>query len=169
MSWFDLGALVLTLLAAVDGATSGLAWAAMETAVLLGSAAAARALAPGAEPYVFKATDLPAHDLPWVTHVVVFAVCAGSMFGLLLLAHPAAKKWRFRRDAWAGGALGVVNGALASLLIFAVTIGTTHGAWEEEAHRSRMLPVVASLTATPVAAVLPPYAPARAAALSEPR
>lgn len=166
MSWFDVAALVVVALAVLDGATSGLAWAALETLVLVGSAAAARALRPVAEPYLDKIAALPPTDLPWVTHLLVFALCACSLFGVLLLVHPAAKKWRFAKDRWWGGALGVLNGCLAAVLVTASVMAATAPAWEAEARGSAVVRFVGSLSDGPLAPLFPEHAPARARQLS---
>jgi uncharacterized membrane protein required for colicin V production len=166
MSWFDVAALVVVVLAVLDGATSGFAWAVMELVVLLGSAAAARALRPHAEPYLQKIAALPPSDLPWVTHLLVFALCACSLFGVLLLVHPAAKKWRFRNDRWFGGALGLLNGCLAAVLVSSMVIAATDPAWEAEARSSRVVRVVGSLAAGPASVLLPEHAAGRSRQLA---
>lgn len=163
MSWFDAAALVVIALAILDGATSGLAWAALETAVLVGSALLARALRPHAEPYVAKVIG-PAD--PWVTHLLAFAGCACCLFGVLLLVHPYAKKWRFRRDRWFGGSVGLLNGALASAMVFAMAMAASGPAWESEARSSVLVPVVRSISGGPLAALLPDHAGPRARQLS---
>src|SRR6185503_10897405 len=166
MSWFDAGALVVVVLAVLDGATSGFAWALAESVVLVGSAFAARALREGAEPYVEKITALPATDLPWVTHLLVFAACASVLFGLLLLVHPAVKRWRFRRDGWLGGFLGLANGAFAAVLLFSMVMAATAPSGEREARASVLVRPVASLAAGPAGALLPQHATSRAQELS---
>ena len=165
MSWFDIGALVVVLLAVLDGATSGFAWAGLEAVVLLGSALASRLLRDHAAPYVSKVAALPAADLPWVTHLILFALSACSLFGILMLVHPAAKKWRFRNDRWFGGAMGLVNGGLAAIFIFAMTMAATDKAWEDQARTSRLLHVVDGLSRTPAAGLLPDHVQERAARL----
>src|SRR5262245_17495975 len=120
MSWFDLAALVVIALAVVDGARSGLYWAALETCVLVASAAISRALAPGVEPYVRKVVELNREDLRGAAHVVVLAASACVLFGVAILVKPAIKRRRFQHDGVAGGILGAVNGTLAALLLFAV-------------------------------------------------
>lgn len=137
MSWIDVAALVVVAIAVYDGAKSGLAWALLETLVLAGGACAAAAIRPHAEPYVLKIAALGPRELPWITHAVMFALCACSLFGLLLLVHPATKKWRFKQDRWFGGAVGFVNGVAAALVVTTLVGGLASGAVADEFRTSR--------------------------------
>lgn len=165
MSWFDIAAVVVILLAVFDGAKSGLAWALLEFAVFVGSAIAARAVRPHAEAYVFKIANLPPQDLPWVTHLAVFALCACTLFGVLTLVHPAARKWRFKNDRWFGGAVGLLNGCVASVVVCGMLLAPTEPAWEAELKPSVLLRAVAAVADSPAAGLLPESAAARSAAL----
>jgi uncharacterized membrane protein required for colicin V production len=143
MSWFDLAALVVIVFAVLDGARSGLAWASLQTAMLLGAALVARGVAGRAEPYLLKLVDLGPEDLRSAAHVVVFALTACMLFGVLILLHPASKRWRFKHDRWFGGVLGAVNGALASLLLFSMAIWSSPRPSVEDAiASSRLVPVL---------------------------
>jgi uncharacterized membrane protein required for colicin V production len=169
MSWFDLAALVVVALAVVDGARSGLLWAALETCVLVASALVARALSPGMEPYVRKVVELAPQDLRGTAHVVVFAVAALVLFGVLILVKPAIKRRRFRHDGVAGGALGAVNGTIAALLLFAIVIWPARRSdVEDSIAESRLVPTMRIAHDHGLAWLLPDYVPARLGELQRP-
>ncbi|MCE9637884.1 MAG: CvpA family protein [Planctomycetes bacterium] len=165
MSWFDIGALVVVLLAVWDGAKSGLAWALMELSVFVGSALIAGAVRPHAEAYVFKIANLPPQDLPWVTHLAVFALCACTLFGILTLIHPAARKWRFKNDRWFGGAVGLMNGVVASVVVCGMLLAPTEKGWVDELKPSMLLRAVAATADSPAEVLLPASALSRSSAL----
>jgi uncharacterized membrane protein required for colicin V production len=170
MSWFDLGAVVLVALAAFDGARSGLVWALLETTLLVGAALAARGLHGPIEPYVQKVADFSADDLSCASHAVVFAVAACLLVGILILLHPASKRWRFARDAWFGGVVGALNGALGALLLFSVVIWCSprQSAVEESIAESRLVPVLRASQESGLGAVLPEHVPDRLAQIRSP-
>jgi hypothetical protein len=143
MTWFDLGALAIVALAVVDGATSGFLWSLLESAFLVTTAMTARGLAVHAQPYVLKVADLGPDDLRSASHVAVFLPVASTFLGVLILLHPASRRWRFRRDAWLGGAWGAVNGIFGSTLLFSMAMWSTPRAWEEQLAASRLSPVLA--------------------------
>ena len=143
MSWFDLGAVVVIALAVLDGAKSGVVWAALETALLVGAGLAAQGLRSHVEPYVSKVADLAPEDLHSAAFVVVFALSACMFFGVLILLHPASKRWRFKHDSWYGAVLGLANGALAALLLFSMAIWSTpRPTYEDAVAGSRLVPVL---------------------------
>jgi hypothetical protein len=166
MNWFDVAALALILLTIFDGWSSGFGWAILETCMLFGTAVAAKALRPLAEPYVLKVANLPADELPWVTHLVVFAFAGCSFYGLLLLLHPVTKKWRFPKDKWAGAAVGIVNGLLASILIGAIVMASTPQTYDAELRDSVTMQAAAAVWKSGAGApFLPDHVPVRAVQL----
>jgi uncharacterized membrane protein required for colicin V production len=132
MTWFDLGALAIVVLAVVDGARNGLAWAVVELALLVGAALLAGLLRSFAEPYLQKVVVLPQADAPWITHAVVFALCAALFIGLAVLLQPLTNRWRFSHDGWPGGALGLVTGAIAALVLFSLTVWSSPRPYEAQ-------------------------------------
>ena len=122
MSWFDLAALVLVTLAVVDGARSGLAWAGLESLAVAGTALLARAVHTPAEPYLAKIADLSERDMHCASHLVALVLLGVTVTGVMILLHPASRRWRFKRDGWFGGALGALNGLLAALVIFSTVL-----------------------------------------------
>ena len=132
MTWFDLGALAIVVLAAVDGARSGLAWSTVELLLVLGAAGLSRALRPAVDPYVAKVLEISQIDLPWTTHVLLFAVLAVACAGLAYLLHPLVHKWRFDHDGWPGGLLGAVTGTVLALVLFSLAAWSTPRAYEAQ-------------------------------------
>jgi drug/metabolite transporter (DMT)-like permease len=145
MNWFDFAAVLLVILAIADGATSGFGWAILETCMLFGTAVAAKALRPYSEEYVLKVVSLSPTEVPWITHLVVFALCGCSLFGLLLLLHPTTKKWRFPRDRWFGAAIGVLNGVLAAIFLGAIVMGSSPQTYDAALRDSHAMQSVASV------------------------
>lgn len=139
MNWFDVAALVLIALTVFDGWSGGFGWAILQTCMLVLTSVAAKGLRPHAEQYVLKVANLPADELPWVTHLVVFAFAGCSAYGLLLLLHPATKKWRFPRDKWIGAAVGLLNGALATILIGSIVMASTPQSYDAELRDSHAI------------------------------
>jgi hypothetical protein len=169
MSWFDLGALLLVLAAVFDGARSGLLWAVLELGLLIASGLTARGLRPHVEPYVSKFAELSAEDLHAASFVVVFVAVACVLAGLLVLVHPASKRWRFRHDAWYGGVLGAVNGALAAVLLFSMAIWSTpRPTIEDQAAGSALVPVLGAAYEHGLERVLPEHVPERVSQLGRP-
>jgi hypothetical protein len=139
MTWYDLGALVVVALAVLDGARSGLAWASAELAAILGVALAARALHAQIEPYLLKVADVAPDDRAGATHAIVFSALGALVIGVMILLHPASRRWRFRHDGWYGGALGALNGLLAALLVFSILLWSApRPAVEETLAESRL-------------------------------
>jgi hypothetical protein len=169
MTWFDVGALAVVALAAADGAWSGLAWSALETALLVLVALLARGLREGVEPYLRKVAELGPDDLSGAAHAVVFAVGAGVAIGALVLLHPASKRWRFAHDRWWGGFWGAVNGALASLLLFAMVLWPApRQSCEQEVRESQLVPVLAAVHGTGLSGLFPGWTAARLAQVRSP-
>ena len=162
MSWFDLGALVVIALAVTDGAKSGLAWAALESVAVVGTALLARAVHGPSEPYLAKLADLPDGDMHCASHIVALTLLGCTVTGVMILLHPASRRWRFERDAWFGAALGVVNGLLASLVIFSTVLW-----WrprpdaEETLAGSRLTAVLQVATDRGLAPLFPEHVPGR--------
>ena len=132
MTWFDLGALAIVALAAADGARCGFAWAVLELTMLVAVAALTGLLRPFAEPYIHKMVVLPQTEAPWITHAVVFAACAALFVGLAILLQPLTRRWRFKHDAWPGGLLGGVTGAVAALVLFSLAVWATPRPYEAQ-------------------------------------
>ncbi len=169
MSWFDLAALVVVALAVVDGARSGLLWAALETCVLVASATIARSTSSAMEPYIRKIVDLEPDDLRGAAHVAAFAASASVLFGVLILVKPATKRRRFRHDGVAGGALGIVNGTLAALLVFAIVIWPARRPGVEDSIAgSRLVPTMRVAHGHGFAWLLPDYVESRLGELQRP-
>jgi len=169
MSWFDLAALVVVALAVFDGAKNGLLWAALETALLVATAAATRTLPSRVEPYVRKVADFSPDDLSGASHVVVFATTAAVLSGVLILLKPATRRRRFKRDGYVGGALGAVNGVAAALLVFAIVIWPARPSGAEESlAESRLLPTLQAAHDHGFAWLFPEYVPSRLAELRRP-
>lgn len=169
MSWFDFGALVIIVLAVVDGVTSGLAWALLETVLVVASALAARGLRVYVEPYVLKVADLGPEDAAGASHLVVFALLACAFVGVMFLLHPASRKWRFRRDRWFGGAVGAVNGLLVSLVLFALAVWShPRPAYEEALAESRLVSVLDGASDRGLSGLFPEWVPERMGQLRRP-
>lgn len=162
MSWFDLGALVIIALAVADGARSGLAWAALESLAVTGTALLARAVHTPAEPYLAKIADLGTEDMHCASHAVMLALLGAAVIGVMILLHPASRRWRFKRDGWFGGVLGAVNGLVAALILFSTFLW-----WrprpdaEESLAGSRLLPVLGVATDQGLAPLFPDCVPQR--------
>jgi colicin V production protein len=162
MSWFDLGALVVVALAVADGARSGLAWAALESLAVAGTALLARAAHTPAEPYLAKITDLPDGDMHCASHVVVLALLGCAVTGVMILLHPASRRWRFKRDGWFGAALGVLNGLVAALVLFSTMLWWRPRPDAEETLAStRLLAVLRVATDQGLAPLFPEHVPGR--------
>lgn len=156
-------------LAVFDGARSGLAWAAVEAVLVVAAALAARGLHAEVEPYVAKFADLSPEDLSAASHLIVFVAFAALFAGVLILLHPASKRWRFKHDAWFGGVLGFVNGLLASLVIFSIVMWSHPRASGEDAlASSRLVPVVRSVHGAGLSALFPAHAGRRLQELERP-
>ena len=168
MSWFDAAAVVVVALAILDGVMSGLAWAVVELALLVGAALAARALGGPAQPYVLKFADLSPEEAPWAAHAAVFALSACMLLGLAVLVHPLWKRWRFRRDRWLGALLGVGTGVVASLVLFAIALWATPRPYEESLRASRLVQALAAAADSPLRGLFPTGLPARLEELREP-
>jgi hypothetical protein len=169
MSWFDFGAVVIVALAVFDGARSGLAWAALECALLVTAAIAARGLHGEVEPYVLKVADLGPDDLRAASHLIVFAAFAALFAGVLILVHPASRRWRFRHDAWFGGVLGFANGLCAALVLFSIAMWSRpRPAIEEALASSRLVPVLRSVHGSGLSGIFPEQVPERLEQLERP-
>jgi len=169
MSWFDLAALVVVALAVFDGARNGLLWAALETVLVVGTAAATRTLSPHVEPYIRKVADFAPGDLVGAAHVAVFTTSAAGLTGVLILLKPATRRRCFERDGYVGGALGAVNGVTAALLVFAIVMWPErpHGG-EESLASSRLLPTLQAAHDHGFAWLFPEYVPSRLSELRRP-
>ena len=132
MTWFDLGALAIVVLAIVDGVRSGAAWALTELALLACAALLAGFVRPFAEPYLQKIVVLAPADLPWAAHATCFGLLACMFMGVAFLLQPMAKKWRFTHDQWPGAVIGVVTGALAALVLFSLAVWGSPRPYEAE-------------------------------------
>ncbi len=169
MSWFDLGAVLVVALAVFDGARNGLAWAALEAALLVTAALGARGLGPHAEPYLLKIADLPADELRSTAHLTVFLAFAAAFGGILFLIHPASKRWRFRHDRWFGGTLGLATGTLGSLLLFSIVMWSRPRlAVEDALAESRLLAVLRTAKDNGMAGLLPVHVTERVVQLERP-
>jgi colicin V production protein len=158
MSWFDLAGLLVLALAIFDGARSGLAWALLELALLCGVAVVTRGLAAGVEPYMGKVADLPPADLRSASHVLVFGVTSAILLGVLVLLHPASRRWRFRRDSWLGALVGGVNGLFAALLVFSIVLwAAPQPSYEDLLVESRLRPVLAGALESGLGPLFPEY------------
>ena len=144
MTWFDLGALAIVVLAAVDGARSGLAWAAAELLLLLGAAVLTGLLRPLAQPYVGKVFEITQVDLPWATHTLLFVVIALGSVGAAYLLRPLVQKWRFDHDGWPGGFVGALSGALLALVLFSLAVWSGPRAYEDQLQPSHTSTVLAA-------------------------
>lgn len=162
MSWFDLAALVVVGLAITDGARSGLAWAALESLAVTGTALLARAIHTPAEPYLAKIADLAERDMHCASHAVALVLLGSVVTGVMILLHPASRRWRFERDGWFGAALGAVNGLLAALVIFSTVLW-----WrprpdaEESLASSRLLSVLRLASDEGLGPLFPDHVPER--------
>ena len=162
MSWFDLGALVVLALAIVDGARSGLAWAALETLAVAGTALLARAVNTPAEPYLAKIADLPDRDMHCASHLVALVLLGGTVTGVMILLHPASRRWRFKKDEWFGGVLGALNGLVASLVIFSTLLWwSPRPSAEETIGGSRLLAFLRVASDRGLAPLFPDHVPER--------
>jgi uncharacterized membrane protein required for colicin V production len=132
VTWFDLGALAIVVLAAVDGARSGLAWAAVELILIGGAATLTGLLRPLADPYVAKVFEVSQAELPWTTHSLVFVSLALCFTGIAYLLRPLVRNWRFEHDGWPGGVMGAVSGAVLALVLFALATWSGPRAYEEQ-------------------------------------
>lgn len=132
MTWFDLGALAIVALAAFDGARCGPAWALVELLLLVAAATVTGLLRPFVEPYLQKMVVVPQADAPWITHAVVFVLCAILFAVLAVLLQPLTRRWRFRHDGWLGGVLGAVTGAVAALVLFSISVWSSPRPYEEQ-------------------------------------
>lgn len=163
MTWFDLAALALIALAVFDGARSGLAWAVLELGAIAAAALAARWLAPHSEQIVAKIVDLASEeDLHGASHAVVFTLLALATAGVLVLVHPASRRWRFSHDRWPGAVVGAMNGLLVALLVFAVVAWPRpRPSYEEALNQSRLVPVLRTVSESGLSALFPAHLPAR--------
>jgi uncharacterized membrane protein required for colicin V production len=169
MSWLDLAALVVVVLAAFDGAKNGLVWAALETVLVVATAAATRTLSPHVEPYVGKIADFAPENRAGAAHVVVLATTAAVLGGVLVLLKPATRGRRFARDGYFGGALGAVNGLFASLLVLSVVIWPARPVdVEDPLAKCRLVPAIEVAHGHGLAWFFPTYLPARLAELRRP-
>jgi len=169
MSWFDFGAVVVIALAVFDGARNGLVWALLEAVLLVIAALAARGLHAEIEPYVLKVADLGPDDLRAASHLIVFAAFAALFAGVLILVHPASRRWRFRHDAWFGGGLGFANGLCGALVLFSIAMWShPRPSIEEALASSRLLPVLRSVHGSGLTALFPEQVPERLAELERP-
>jgi uncharacterized membrane protein required for colicin V production len=169
MTWFEIGALVVIALAVLDGLVSGFVWAVLELCVLVGAALAARALRTTAEPYMLKVAALSPEHLPWATHVVLFVLTALLLFGVLLLVHPATKRWRFRGDRVFGAVLGMFTGVLACLVLVSVALWATPAAHQDTLRESPLTRSLGAAFELGLAPLFPEPAPERLERLSAPR
>lgn len=163
MTWFDLAAIALVALAVLDGARSGLAWALLELFAIAAAALAARWLAPHGEQIVAKIVDLASEeDLHGASHASVLALLGLATAGVLILLHPASRRWRFSHDRWPGGVLGAVNGLLVALLLFSVVAWSRpRPSCEEALNQSRLVPVLRAVSDAGLSALFPAHLPAR--------
>jgi quinol-cytochrome oxidoreductase complex cytochrome b subunit len=132
VTWFDLGALAIVALAAVDGARCGLAWSVTELVLVLAAAAVTGLLRPFAEPYLQKVVVVPQTDAPWFTHLIVFACTAALFIGVAVLLQPLTKRWRFAHDGWPGAAVGTVTGTVAALVLFSLAVWNSPRPYESQ-------------------------------------
>jgi hypothetical protein len=169
MSWYDLAALVVVALAIADGARSGLAWAALESLAVAGTALLARAVHTPAEPYLAKVADLADRDMHCASHATVLAILACAVIGVMILLHPASRRWRFKRDGWFGGALGALNGLVAALVLFSTLLWwRPRPEAEESLAGSRLLAVLEVATDQGLAPLFPEHVPERLHELERP-
>lgn len=169
MSWFDLGALFVVALAVLDGACNGLAWAALELALLLAAAFAARGLGSHVEPYLLKIADLAPDEVQSASHLTVFLAFAGVFAGILFLLHPASKRWRFRHDRWFGGVVGFATGTLGALLLFSIAMWSSpRTSVEESLAESRLLAVLKSARGNGLSGLFPQHVAGRVPQLERP-
>lgn len=169
MTWYDLGALALVALAVLDGARSGLAWAATELAFLVAAAATARAVHAHAEPYLLKVVDVAPEDRAGATHAIAFGTLAAVAAGVLILLHPASKRWRFKHDAWYGGALGAANGSLLALVVFSILLWSSpRPSVEESLAESALAHTLRATEGPALAPLLPDRLPRRLEQLERP-
>jgi len=130
VTWFDLGALAIVVLAVVDGARSGLAWAVVELLLVVGAAALTGLLRPLLDPYVAKVLEVSQTDLPWTTHALVFLALALGFTGIAYLLNPLVREWRFDRDGWPGGVVGGLSGTVLALVLFSLAAWSGPRAYE---------------------------------------
>jgi hypothetical protein len=169
MSWFDFGAVVVIALAVFDGSRNGLAWAALESLLLVTAALAARALHAEIEPYVLKVADLSPEDLRAASHLTVFAAFVVLFAGVLVLLHPASRRWRCKHDGWFGAALGLANGLCAALVLFSIVMWSRpRPSIEEALAGSRLVPVLRSVQGCGLGGIFPEQVPERLEQLERP-
>jgi len=132
VTWFDLGALTIVVLAIVDGARSGLAWSFTELVLVVGAATLTGLLRPLVDPYFAKIFEVSQADLPWATHSLLFLTLALGFTGIAYLLNPLVRRWRFDHDGWPGGVVGAVTGAILALVLFALAAWSGPRAYEEQ-------------------------------------
>lgn len=169
MSWFDLGAILVVALAVFDGAFNGFAWAALEAALLVAAALAARGLGSHVEPYLLKIADLAPDELRSASYLTVFLAFAGLFAGILILIHPASKRWRFRHDRWLGGVLAFGTGTLGALVLFSIAMWSRpRPAVEDALAESRLLGVLKAAKENGMGGLLPQHVGDRVSQLERP-
>lgn len=165
MSWIDFLSLVFLVPCVLHGAGGGFVWAVIESLVILGAAAAARALGPAADPFVDKIASLPAAERQWVAYGAVLLLSLCMCFGIALLLKPVAAKARFPRDGWAGGAWGFVNGLSMSALAAAVAMTSVPRSYDETLSESLFVRLAGWAARSGFGSVLPEHVAARATSL----